>query len=383
MFLLEHDAKELLAARGIAVPAGILVRHPDEVADAALPPGPWVVKAQVPVGGRGKAGAILRAADGDELVAHVAGLTSRRVHGHPVRACRIEQQVHGADEAYLGFLVDGAAGGVQVLVSAGGGMDVEQEQGLLRSRTVPAQPDALAAAVDELAAGFPEAWQRALREAGGLAARAFADLDALLVEINPLFIWPDGRWVAGDAKLIVDDNGIARQPAVQGLLEQHSWAYPETVIKWTEGFDYVDLHPDGEIGLVSTGAGLGMMVVDELEAQGLRARNFVDIRTGLLRGDPRRLIRVLEWISGPNLRVVLVNVFAGVTYLGEFARLLLEALDQVPQLRVPVVARLVGTGLEDARQVLATSDRPIVLTSDLDEAVARAAALAKGVETPC
>ena len=217
-----------------------------------------------------------------------------------------------------------------------------------------------------------------------MAAEAFPALDALLLEINPLFIWPDGRWAAGDAKLIVDDNALPRQPAVQRLLEQRPWAYPETVIKWTEGFDYVDLHPDGEIGLVSTGAGLGMMVVDELEAQGLKARNFVDIRTGLLRGDPRRLIRVLEWIAaGPNLRVVLINVFAGVTHLGEFARLLLEALDRVPQVKVPVVARLVGTGLDEARAVLAASPRRIVLTTDLDEAVAMATALAKGVQSPC
>ena len=128
--------------------------------------------------------------------------------------------------------------------------------------------------------------------------------------------------------------------------------------------------PEGEIGLLTTGAGLSMMLIDELRGRGLRPYNFLDVRTGGLRGDPRRLVDVLQWMTAATrLRVLLVNIFAGITDLAEFAGLLGQALDAVPSLRVPVVARLVGPGLEGARAQLAV--RGIDVETDLDLAVAR------------
>jgi succinyl-CoA synthetase beta subunit len=132
--------------------------------------------------------------------------------------------------------------------------------------------------------------------------------------------------------------------------------------------------PKGEIGLLTTGAGLSMMLIDELRSQGLRPYNFLDVRTGGLRGDPRRLVEVLQWMTaGTRLRVLLVNIFAGITDLAEFAGLLGRALDAVPALRVPVVARLVGPGLDAARAQLAT--RGIGVETDLERAVDRVRAL--------
>jgi succinyl-CoA synthetase beta subunit len=194
------------------------------------------------------------------------------------------------------------------------------------------------------------------------------DSDAILLEINPLFVLDHGAWLAGDAKMVVDDNAIARQPAVGRLLEARAHAYVETYTKWKHGFDYVVVDPDGELGLLTTGAGLSMMLIDELRAAGMRPYNFLDVRTGGLRGDATRLVQVLHWIAqGCSVKCVLVNVFAGITHLGEFSRLLVEALERSPQLKVPVVTRLVGNGLDEARAVLGAAG--IAVEPDLNRAL--------------
>ena len=178
----------------------------------------------------------------------------------------------------------------------------------------------------------------------------------MLIEINPLFVYPDGRWVAGDAKIVTDDNALPRQKALESLVEARAAAYPDVARKHEHGFDYVVVDPEGEIGLLTTGAGLSMMLIDELRAAGLKPYNFLDIRTGGLRGETKRLTQVLKWIGeGQKVRVLLVNIFAGITDLGEFSRLLVEAIAAAPQLKVPVVARLVGNGLPAAREVLAAA----------------------------
>ena len=137
--------------------------------------------------------------------------------------------------------------------------------------------------------------------------------------------------MAGDAKVVVDLNAVERQPRIAALIEARPDIYADANRKLREGFDYVELDPDGEIGLVTTGAGLSMMLIDELTARGMKPLNFCDIRTGQMRGSPARLIRVLEWItSRPSLRAVLVNIFAGITDLAEFGGLLATAMEQTP-----------------------------------------------------
>ncbi len=370
MYLLEHDAKEILAARGIPVPAGRLIERDETIDRLALPPGPWVVKGQIAAGGRGKAGLIRKAATLREITDHVAAVLGATVKGRTVEAVRIEQQVTGAEEAYISLLLDAAAGGVRIILSGRGGVDVEAlPAGSIRSDTAVAEAGALASCAERLAAAFDGAKGKALREAGGRLARTFLEHEALLIEINPLFVYPDGQWVAGDAKLITDDNALPRQDALGRLVEARAAAYPDVARKHEHGFDYVVVDPEGEIGLLTTGAGLSMMLIDELRAAGLKPYNFLDIRTGGLRGETRRLTQVLQWIGeGRNVKVLLVNIFAGITDLGEFSRLLVSALAAVPQLKAPVVARLVGNGLPAAREVLAEAG--IALYTDLDEALA-------------
>ena len=220
----------------------------------------------------------------------------------------------------------------------------------------------------------------AFAAAGSALAVPFFAHECMLLEINPLFVKPDGTWSSGDAKMITDDNALERQPALRELLQARAGAYPEAALKLRHGCDYVVVDPDGEIGLLTTGAGLSMMLIDELRAAGLKPYNFLDVRTGGLRGDPARLVHVLNWIAqGPRVKVILVNVFAGITDLGELARLLLAALARA-QLKAPVVARLIGNGIEAAQRALGAARIPV--TTELDAAMARVRECLRGMPRP-
>lgn len=370
MYLLEHDAKELLAARGIAVPAGYLIGRDDTIHRPALPPGPWVIKGQIAGGGRGKAGIIRKAATLKEINDHASAILGATVKGRAVESVRVEQRVSGAREAYVGLLLDAAGGGVRVLLSASGGMDIELvPREHIKSELARPDAQSLTACVRQLARMLPSEIAPSVRDAAEQLARAFIELEALLIEINPLFVYPDGRWVAGDAKIVTDDNALPRQTALESMVKARANAYPDVARKHEHGFDYVVVDPAGEIGLLTTGAGLSMMLIDELRAASLKPYNFLDIRTGGLRGETRRLTQALKWIGeGQKVRVLLVNIFAGITDLGEFSRLLVGAIAATPQLEAPVVARLVGNGLPEAREVLAAAG--IALYTDLNDALA-------------
>ena len=369
MYLLEHDAKELLAAHGIPVPDGRLVSRDETIDRRVLPPGPWVVKGQIAAGGRGKAGIIKRAQTLREVTDHLDAILGAAVKGPTVEAVRIEQQVNAAREIYVGFLLDAGRGGVRAILSASGGMEIEQvPHDQIHMEVVSPDAPALAASVDRLSARLPAEVSAAAREAGHKLARVFFDLEAMLVEVNPLFVLGNGRWIAGDARIVTDDNALPRQKELEALVRTRAAAYPDVARKHEHGFDYVEVDADGEIGLLTTGAGLSMMLIDELRAMGLKPYNFLDIRTGGLRGETKRLTQVLQWIGhGKKVKVLLVNIFAGITDLGEFSQLLVKALDAA-HLKTPVVARLVGNGLPVAREVFAAAG--ISLHTDLDAALA-------------
>ena len=251
-----------------------------------------------------------------------------------------------------------------------GGMDIEAVPAAdIRSEVVRLDTIAIADCVARLAMAFQPRAAQALREAGAQLAHAFVAAELRLIEINPLFVRADGSWMAGDAKVVADENALQRQPALQAMVKNNAAHYTEAAVKLEHGFDYVVVDADGELGLLTTGAGLSMMLIDELRAVGLKSYNFLDVRTGGFRGDPSRLISVLQWINaGRRVRVVLVNIFAGITDLGEFSRLLVEAIKRVPGFDKPVVARLVGNNLAAARENLAAAG--IALHTDLDAAVA-------------
>ena len=365
MLLIEADGKELFAGHGIAVPNGVQVTTPDL---PELPgTGPWIVKAQVPAGGRGKAGGVLRCQSPEHVRQALRQLLGSRVKGHVVEACLVEQAAAG-EERYLAVMVDAASYGLRAIYARAGGVDIEQS-GTAFGRLCPPDADAAAAAFAALAADEPSDCRRTIETTGRKLAALLLEHELALAEINPLFVSNAGC-VAGDAKIVVDLNAIDRQARIAGLIAARPGIYADANRKLREGFDYVELDPQGEIGLVTTGAGLSMMLIDELAARGGKPLNFCDIRTGQMRGSPARLMRVLDWIaSGPSLRVVLVNIFAGITDLAEFATLLATAIEGTPKLRVPVVARLVGRNSEDARRILAERQPNILVTEDLEAAL--------------
>jgi succinyl-CoA synthetase beta subunit len=368
--LIEADGKTLFAEHGIPVPAGVVVT--DGV--PSLPgDGPWMVKAQVPVGGRGKAGGIIRCNTRAEVEAAAARMLGGRLKGHPIDACLVETAATG-QERYLAIMVDAASYGLRVIYAARGGVEIENS-GATLSRLCAPHSGAVGEALADLIADEPDAWRDQIAAVGKAMAGMLLARELALAEINPLFVSASGC-VAGDAKVVIDLNAIYRQPRIASMVAARPAIYVDACRKIEEGFDYVELDPSGEIGLVTTGAGLSMMLIDELTARGAKPLNFCDIRTGQMRGSPARLIRVLQWItSGPSLKVVLVNIFAGITDLGEFAALLAAAIEASPLLHVPVVARLVGRNAAEAKRILGEAQPAMLVTEDLEEALARIGAI--------
>jgi succinyl-CoA synthetase beta subunit len=250
-----------------------------------------------------------------------------------------------------------------------------EQSGSATSLICPPHSGAVSEVLADLIADEPAAWRAQVAAIGKGLAEMVLKRELALAEINPLFVSAAGC-VAGDAKVVIDLNAIARQPRIAAMLAARPTVYADAGRKIAEGFDYVELDPAGEIGLVTTGAGLSMMLIDELTARGAKPLNFCDIRTGQMRGSPARLISVLGWITArPSLKAVLVNIFAGITDLGEFAGLLAAAIKASPALQVPVVARLVGRNAAEARRLLGEVQPGMLVTEDLTEALTRIEAI--------
>lgn len=370
MMLTEADGKRLFAEHGIAIPQGNIVDAETPWLAPATEKAFRVVKAQVPVGGRGKAGGVLICRSDDEVQAALKKILGASIKGHVVHSCLVEDSAEG-QESYLSIMVDADAGGVRVTFIANGGVDVETaaQGGAANTQVCEANIQAAVVALDQILAREPVWVQAAVRRLAVNLFELFFDKRLILAEINPLFLSGTGA-VAGDAKVVLDVNTIEQQESLRLLVQNSSKIYPEAWRKLHEGFDLVELDPEGSIGLLTTGAGLSMMLVDELVARGGRPSNFCDIRTGQLRGDPSRLVWVLRWLAErSHLRVVFVNIFAGITDLAEFAGLLVEALRQVPELKVPLVVRLVGNGEAAARTLLGQQRPDLLVFADLEPAM--------------
>ena len=374
MLLIEADGKALLRDAGIAVPDSVLLETPAPWAGAV----PVMLKAQVPAGGRGKAGGVLRCATAAEVEPALHRLLGARISGHVVRACLLEAPASGR-ECYLSIMLDAAAGAARLTFIAEGGVEVESQAASLgdhASRLADLDTASMNAALHAITAALPADEAAAVRDLGARLISLFLAKELMLAEINPLFV-DGGNAVAGDAKIVLDMNAIHRQPVLEAILRARPAIYADACRKLIEGFDYVEMDAEGRIGLITTGAGLSMALVDEMTARGARPLNFLDIRTSQLRGSPARLIRVMQWMAErPSLRVIFVNIFAGITDQREFAGLLADALDQAPVAGLPVVARLVGNGAAEASAALAARRPDIAIFADLEPALARVTALA-------
>ena len=379
MDLYEHQGKELFREAGIPVSDGRLATSPAEARAAAEAlGGPVVVKAQVLTGGRGKAGGIKLAAGPDEAEAHASEILGLDIRGHVVRKLWIEQASDIAREYYLSLTFDRSAKRGLYMFTTQGGVDIEE--------VATESPEALVRLhVDPLEGFRPWQARRLVYGAGvsdpseqkQIAAiverlyNAFVRFDAMLCEINPLIVTPDGVVKALDSKFTVDDSGLFRHPDVAEWRDPTA-ADPIETFAREKGVTYVKL--DGDVGVLANGAGLGMSTVDVVAHAGGRPANFCDLGGG---GDAQGVVDALEIISAdPQVRSIFFNIFGGITRGDEVARGILQALSQM-SIEHPIVVRLDGTNAEEARRLLAEAAPPNVhVEPTMLEAAKRAVELA-------
>jgi succinyl-CoA synthetase beta subunit len=391
----EYQAKELLAKRGVPVPAGAVAYTADEAVQAAKRLGDpggargWAVKAQIHAGGRGKAGGVRIARSEDEVAAASRDLIGGTLvtpqtgpEGRVVKRVYVEAGVDIARELYLALSVDRAAGRVTLIGAGEGGVDIEE----LAARA----PDRIVRLAIDPASGLSPFHARRLafafglsvgQNAGGQVAamvdfvgalhRAFLELDASLIEINPLVVTGAGDLVALDAKMSFDDNALFRHPEIEALRDEDE----EDPIEREAGkhqLSYVKL--DGNIGCMVNGAGLAMATMDIIRLYGAMPANFLDVGGGATR--ERVMVAFKLILSDPNVEAILVNIFGGIMRCDVLAEGIVAAAREI-NLHVPLVVRLEGTNVELGRRILSQSGLPLIAADNLDDAARKVVAAAQ------
>lgn len=352
MKLQEYMGKSLLRQVGVPVPAGEVAETPEQAAEIARKLGPVAVKAQVLVGGRGKAGGIKVASSPEEARAAAQAILGMDIKGLTVEKVLIEQQVHIAREYYAGITLDRAQHRFILMLSALGGVDIED--------VASSDPDAIVRTWIDPAYGLLDYQVRDAIFRAGLEPAALKDLqriigglyrisvenDALLAEINPLAVTEGGGAIAADAKVDLDDSALYRhQDLAQYRLE--AIADPVERVASEQGVPYVKL--DGNIGVIGNGAGLVMMTLDIIKSVGGNPANFLDIGGGARADVVRRAIETV--LLDDKVEGIVMNIFGGITRGDEVARGLLEAAGTL-DIRVPIAIRLAGTREEEGRRIL-------------------------------
>jgi succinyl-CoA synthetase beta subunit len=377
--LLEYQGKQLFAQYGISVPEGKRAVSPSEARAAAEELDfPVVIKAQVQIGGRGKAGGIKLAKDADEAESHAEAILGMDIRGLVVHEVWVERASDIAAEYYAAVVFDRGAKKPLVMLSSMGGMDVEQ--------IADEHPEAIARLhVDPLVGFLPFHGRRlayesgidadVIRPVGSMLAKlydAFTRLDAMLVEVNPLIVTGDREVVALDAKVSVDDNALGRHAELEEMRDPSAEDPQEQMAK-ERGITYVKL--GGDIGILGNGAGLVMSTLDVVAQAGGKPANFLDVGGGAKAEEIVQALEVL--LSDEQVKAVLFNIFGGITRGDEVANGILQALDQI-DVRVPIVVRLDGTNDEEGRRILAEADAPqLHPAKTMLEAAARVVELAK------
>ncbi len=385
MDLYEYQARDLFESHGVPVLRGIVATTPEEAKQAAEALGhfPVVVKAQVKIGGRGKAGGVKLAHSASEAEAWARRILGMDIKGHIVRSVMVAEGAAIDEEYYFSILLDRANRRHIALCSREGGMDIET---LAETR-----PDALArvgldpsVGVDDgvareilTEAGFPAEEQDALAPVLVSLWETYRDQDATLVEVNPLVRLDGGEIVALDGKITLDDNAAFRHPEHSGLAD-YSSEDPLEVAAQSAGLNYVRL--DGEVGIIGNGAGLVMSTLDVValagEDLGVKPANFLDIGGG---ASAEVMAQGLDVILGdPQVKSVFVNVFGGITACDEVANGILGALNILGDgAKKPIVVRLDGNKVDEGRAILEEANNPLVtLVPTMDQAAATAAELA-------
>jgi succinyl-CoA synthetase beta subunit len=373
----EYQAKELLAAQGIPVPMGEVATTPEQAEQIARTlGGAVVVKAQVHTGGRGKAGGVKLANTPEEAREKAQAILGMDIKGLTVEKVLIAPAEDIASEAYVGIIMDRASKAPVWMVSAAGGIDIEE--------VAHTDPDKITKLPVDTRYGFlpHQAYflatklysdvkqQRAAAKILQQLYTAFVEAGASLAEINPLITTPDGTVKAIDAKFNIDDNELFRRPAIEALRDESS-EDPAEVTAREANLTFIKL--DGDVGCVVNGAGLAMATMDLVKYYGGEPANFLDIGGS---SNPEKVVNALKIITGDeNVKAILFNIFGGITRTDDVANGIVTATKMI-DIKVPIVIRLTGTNEEIAVKILA--DAGFTAMTDMDEAVKKAVALAKG-----
>ncbi len=373
----EHQAMEIFAEYGLPVSGFDVATSPaDARAAAESRGGSVIIKAQVHVGGRGKAGGVKLARDADEAERHAESILGMDIKGLTVEKVVVAEAVDIDREYYIGIVVDRATKKPVYMVSSEGGVDIEEvareTPEKIHKHSIDPERGLSDAEAAELAAKIESDPHVAAQAADAILKlyAAFVGSDASLAEINPLVVTSDGIVRAIDAKMNIDDNALYRHEDIAAMRDTSAETAELTRAREL-GMSFVKL--EGNVGCLVNGAGLAMTTMDLIKQHGSEPANFLDIGGS---SNPDKVATALEIITGdPNVRSVLINIFGGITRCDDVARGLVHALERVTA-DVPIVARLTGTNEEEARRVLAEHD--LVTADTLDEAVEKAVVLAGG-----
>ena len=374
--LQEYRSKEILAQYGVPLQAGQVATTPDEAAAIARTIArPVVIKAQVLVGGRGKAGGVKLADTPDEAAVAAEAILGMSIKDITVRTVLVAPAANIAKEFYLGLILDRAAKAITVIASAEGGVEIEETarthpEAVLRLRLHPLiglQEHNVRRVAFFLK--IPPDLRRAFRQVLRGLYDAFVGTDADLAEINPLAVTEDGRLTALDAKIVLDDSGLARHPDIELMRDLNEEEPSETAARQA-GINFIKL--DGSIGCMVNGAGLAMTTMDLVKLAGGEPANFLDIGGGAKADKVAAAFRII--LDDPSVKAILINIFGGITRGDEVARGIVEARSTLTR-DVPMVVRIVGTNAEEAKPILAQAN--LITADSLDEAAAKAVAAAK------
>jgi succinyl-CoA synthetase beta subunit len=378
MKLHEYQCKKIFEKYDVPIPKGRVANIASEAKQIAEEfSGRVVIKAQVLVGGRGKSGGIKLAKDPNEAEKFATDILGMEIKGLPVRKILVDEAVSIEQEIYLSIINDRSNNCPVVMASAAGGVDIEEVAQLSPEKIIKLQIDPLLGLQDfqakDVAIGIDlprEYWKSFIKILHGLY-QTFLDTDSTLTEINPLVITKDHRMVALDAKMIIDDNALYRHPELIEFRDPDIEA-PAEVEARKYGLSFIKL--DGEIGCMVNGAGLAMATMDIIKQNGGSPANFLDIGGGAGADKVSAALRII--LSDPKVKVILINIFGGITRCDEVAKGILSALRDIV-IKIPIVVRLVGTNDEEGRKLLRDSE---ILTADtLVNAAKTSVNLAKGV----
>ena len=377
MKLHEYQSKRIFAEYGVPIPSGDVATTPADAREIAKQMGgPVVIKSQVLVGGRGKAGGIKVAKDPTEAERLADQILGMNIKGLIVDKVLIDEAANIKEEIYLGMVIDRVLQKPVLIASSEGGVEIEE--------VAKTNPEAIIRLPINPSWGLLDYQARDLAFELGLRRtfinqfvrivqglyKAFVNIDANLAEINPLAVTDQDRLVAVDGKIVLDDNALFRHPDLAELRDAQEESPSEREARLA-GLSYVKL--DGEIGCMVNGAGLAMATMDIVKHYGGEPANFLDIGGGAKSDKVAAALRII--LSDPKVKSVLFNIFGGITRCDEVARGILEALEEV-KTEAPMVARLVGTNEEEGRQILAEANFPSA--SSLGEAAQKAVELARG-----